>query len=871
MEGFFNKKETESDARPNGKLYTCISCGRYKCSKTPKMKPKGGFKKGILNIALIPGGTEDRRGEPFQSKEFQHLKEMYNDLGVDLYEDCLNMYCIHCYSDEQPSLNAVDFCRKSTLLAIKKYNPKVIVLFGEESVYSIIGNRWKKDFGGITKWQGWQIPDQELNTWICPTFSLSEIQNPNNDLYKLHIKQDLEKAIQCLDNPFPKYKEPEIIVLEEDELSALDSIQGGTISFDYETTGLKPHAKGHKIICASVSVNKDKVYTFLMPENRRKRKPFTELLKRESVGKIAQNLKYEDTWSKVILKTTVKNWLYDTMIATHIIDNRHGITSLKFQAYVQLGIINYDEEVSQYLHAKDSKNANAFNQIEVLLSKPGGKELILNYCALDSVYEYRLSELTRKSILGTTGKTSLSPIQSDFPNAYRLFHDGILAFGRIERNGFKIDVAQLLRQKTIALKKIRRIESKINESKFYKDWAKFTGFLPILNSGKQLSDYLYNQLKIKPFKFTTGGSGSTDEDALKMLGIPELDMMINRTKLLKLKDTFLDGIYREQVDGVMHPFFHLHTVTTYRSSSSNINFQNLPKRDLMQMNAIRSCIFPSSGNQLFEVDFKGVEVAVSVAYHDDPVMKKYVSDPTTDMHGDMAIQIFKLKGGDKHSKPFKTMRQAAKNGFVFPQFYGDYWKNNAESISRDWVTLPARKWVKTDGIEIKEGFHLAEHLIQTGIKSYKDFEEHLKEIETDFWENRFKVYNKWKAKQWAQYLKNGYVPLKTGFVCKGIMDKKNVTNYPIQGAAFHCLLWTLIHVEREMIELKLKSKIIGQIHDAIVFDLYPPELLIIHEMVQRIGTIELREAYKWINVPLVIETELCPIDHSWAEKEEWKP
>jgi DNA polymerase I-like protein with 3'-5' exonuclease and polymerase domains len=74
-----------------------------------------------------------------------------------------------------------------------------------------------------------------------------------------------------------------------------------------------------------------------------------------------------------------------------------------------------------------------------------------------------------------------------------------------------------------------------------------------------------------------------------------------------------------------------------------------------------------------------------------------------------------------------------------------------------------------------------------------------------------------------------------------------------------------------MIELKLKSKIIGQIHDAIVFDLYPPELLIIHEMVQRIGTIELREAYKWINVPLVIETELCPIDHSWAEKEEWKP
>lgn len=872
MEGFFTKKQGESKARPDGKSYSCVSCGLSKGCKSPKMKASGGFKKGILNIASYPTKIEDRKGEAFKSKSFKYLEKAYKKVGIDLYKDCLNMYAVNCMTSETPTPYQIDCCRKFIIKTIEKHKPKVIVLFGQSALYSVIGNRWKKDLGTIFKWQGWKIPDQELKAWVYPTFPPSFIENAKSNVEAVLWNKDLEQIAELTKMPFREFKEPNIEYLQENELHKLDKIQVGNIVFDYEATGLKLHAKGHKIICVSVVTSNNHAYSFMLPKNKVKRKPFLDLLQRKSVGKIAQNLKYEDNATNVRLRIPVKNWVYDTMLAAHIMDNRKGVTGLKFQAYVQFGIVDYDSEVSPYLRPiKDIKNANAINQIETLLEKPEGKALLLKYCAYDSILTYRLASLFKKQMRGTQGQTDISPLHSDFPNAYSLFHEGIQAFARSERHGIRIDVPHLIQQKEKLTKRIELIEKKIYKSTFFKDWHKHSKSKPKLNSGKQLADYLYGVKKLKPYKETKGGAGSTDEDSLKMLGIPEMDMLIQRSKYLKLRDTYLDGIHREQVKGILHPFFNLHLVTTYRSSSNSINFQNLPKRDPFGMRTVRSCIFPSKGNQLLDMDFKGVEVAIGVAYHQDPTMIKYVSDPSTDMHGDMAEQIFKLDKLDKSLKSHKILRGSAKNGFVFPQFYGDYYRNNAESICRDWVQLPAKRWKAINGILLADNITLGEHLIQHGIKSYSAFEKHLQEIETDFWTNRFPVYDKWRNKQWEEYQKNGYIPFKTGFICKGLMNKKNVGNASIQGTAFHCTLWTYIEVEKELIKRKLKTKILGQIHDDIVFDVYPPELLEVYDLVQEIGTVRLPKAWDWINVPLSIDAELCPVDGSWAEKEDWKP
>jgi len=236
------------------------------------------------------------------------------------------------------------------------------------------------------------------------------------------------------------------------------------------------------------------------------------------------------------------------------------------------------------------------------------------------------------------------------------------------------------------------------------------------------------------------------------------------------------------------------------------------------------------------------------------------------MHGDVCNQIFKV---DKANPKFKLLRSATKNSFVFPQFYGSYYKNCAMNFCNDWLDLPTKKaWTGSEGIDF-DGKPISKYLRSVGLKSFDSLVNHLQEIERNFWQVRFPQYAKWKEDSWEMYLKYGYIPLKTGFVCSGLMSKNDVSNYPIQGSAFHCLLWTFITLTNRLEELGMQTKLVGQIHDSIVMDVYPPELEQVGRLVQQIATIELANHFKWINVPLSIEAELCQIDESWAEKKEW--
>lgn len=160
---------------------------------------------------------------------------------------------------------------------------------------------------------------------------------------------------------------------------------------------------------------------------------------------------------------------------------------------------------------------------------------------------------------------------------------------------------------------------------------------------------------------------------------------------------------------------------------------------------------------------------------------------------------------------------------------------------------------------------LSDHLISKGFRSLKSFENHVKDIEYDFWNNRFKEYKKWKELWWRKYQKNGYVDLLTGFRCSGLMNQKEVTNYPVQGSAYHCLQWSFNKLDEIMIKEKWDTKLIGQIHDAILFDLHPGELNHVLNVVRRVTCEDLPKAWKWINTPLDVDAELAGVDESWAD------
>lgn len=454
-------------------------------------------------------------------------------------------------------------------------------------------------------------------------------------------------------------------------------------------------------------------------------------------------------------------------------------------------------------------------------------------------------------------------------DASELLHKGILALARAERQGIRVDMDVAGKNFTMLTESIDALTIKFQATKFYKHWEHSAGKSGInFESNEQLAHFLYKVKKLTPAKETTKGKGSVDEEALKALGIPELEDLLQIRKFKKLRDTYLQNFISESVDGFIHPVFNLHTVSTYRSSSDSPNFQNIPIRDEEAKKIIRSCLHARVGYQLLEVDFSGIEVCIAACYHKDPAMMKYIVDPTTDMHGDMAQQIFFLDKMDKKIPALKHLRNAAKNGFVFPQFYGDYYKGNAVSLS-DWGELPMKgKYQSSNGVALHTGVNLGAHLIENGIRTPEHFVEHLQKIERHFWEVRFPVYDAWKKKWFKKYQEKGYFDMLTGFRCYGIMNRKEVINWPVQGSAFHCLLWCFIRIDEIMQEERWKSKLIGQVHDSMVFDIYPPELQHVLKTVRHVTEVELLEHWEWINVPMTIEAELCQVDESWYHKKE---
>ena len=408
MEGFFTKQQVQSADRPDGRTYSCASCGLYKDAQNPRMQAFGNFKKGILNIGEAPSEVDDKRGKQWQGRSGRVLQQTYKKFGVDLFEDCLNINAVNCRStndkggDTAPGDYEVACCRKRVMNVIEKRQPKVIILHGGSAVQSVIGHRWKKKLGGISKWRGWTIPDRGIGVWACPTFHPSYIERVDAEEVNTIWHQDLNRAFSMTGVPFPDFPEEGkqvTIVQEQNEvLGVLKKLNQGTISpdppfmaFDIETTGLKPHdTKNHRIVCTAFCDSPNHVY--VVPELRRKshKKALKELLENPEIGKIAANMKFEDTWENVINGITVNNWVWDTMQAGHVLDNRPGITGLKFQAYVNFGVVDYDSEIEKYLHG-DPKNANSVNKIMELVSTEEGLRKVMTYCGLDALFEYKLA------------------------------------------------------------------------------------------------------------------------------------------------------------------------------------------------------------------------------------------------------------------------------------------------------------------------------------------------------------------------------------------------------------------------------------------------------------------------------------------------
>lgn len=395
--GFFNLgSSTYVPYKSQRGVHSCASCGLYKQAASPKIEPYGNFKQGILIVGEAPGEEEDAAGKPWQGRAGKALQRKCRSLGVDLFEDCLSVNAVNCRPQEKgggnraPTEYEIACCRQKVVNAIRRYKPKVVILLGGQAVSSVIGYKWTKDMGGITKWRGWTIPDRDFHAWVCPTFHPSFIirQEEENEVDVIWT-QDLERALAKVAQPFPEWER------EEDCVEILDGIRdvlprlrkSKCFAFDIETTGLKPYKKDiHKIVTISFCDQQDKAYVIPFPEEERDLALLRKLLENPRIGKIAANMKYEDTWLNVLHGIHVRPWVFDTMQAAHILDNRPGITGLKFQSFVRFGVLGYERDVETYLKSGSEPN----HIMEMLANRLLFRKLMI-YNGIDSLVEYRLA------------------------------------------------------------------------------------------------------------------------------------------------------------------------------------------------------------------------------------------------------------------------------------------------------------------------------------------------------------------------------------------------------------------------------------------------------------------------------------------------
>lgn len=859
MKGFFSGKEVNKRIEEDN----CARCGLHEGCVSPFMDYTGEGRKSILIVSEAPGRTEDEEWRdmgydvPTQliGEAGQVLRDEAERNGVDIDRDCWKINSVNCRppNNRKPTRRELGLCRFMIDKAIEKLKPKFIWLFGGKAIESFYMGRFSEV--GVERWRGLCIPDKPTNAWILPMFHPSFLLHKNMERNLESVfARDMEFAVKQLKlkKDHPKFTDFEskvevLLDFKKVERLLLNIIKRKkTIVIDYETSNTKPFGVGQVIWTIAVGFGgKGYAFPYGYPhweseELERIEDLWKGVLVNPKIKKIGHNLKFEDKWSRVVFGVEVSGWLWCTMNAEHIIDGRKRFTGLKFQSYVRFGLEGYNEDVKNYISVKEGDFRNRLDEVPL-------KKLLL-YNGIDVVVTEEMYK--RQAVVFRRNK--------ELGRAYDLFHKGLLAFSDTEMRGINVDEIYYSEQFDYLTKKIDLIERRILKSKEAKKFKEHTGRdLTIRKdiSTKDLRILFYDVMDVESEKETRSGLKSVDAEVLVKMGNAFANRIIERRKLVKLRNTYVAQFMREVYDGRLHPFFDLHIPRSYRSSSSDPNLHNIPIRDEEAKAIVRKGVFPSAGHRLCCADYGGIEVRVAACYTKDPVLIQYIEDGF-DMHHDQAKKIFVLDD----NQMTKELRFYTKNQFVFPEFYGSYYVTCARNLKDTCFEL------KTG-----DGITVLEHLVNIGMmKSENDFTgfvSHLQDVEEEFWE-RFYIFREWQDDMIKGYQKNGYVETFFGHRRGGYLVNNRIINTPIQATAFHLLLWSFIKLNYMSKRKNWKSGLIGQVHDEVIWDLNPDEEEVVLKNTKQVMCYDTREEFDWIVVPLEIEVEMAPVDASWYHVKE---
>lgn len=590
----------------------------------------------------------------------------------------------------------------------------------------------------------------------------------------------------------------QINTLQEAENLANELQKQTAVCFDTETTSLEIH--NAQLVGISFSFNSNKAFYIPVNEDFKKSenivnifKPFFENTK---IIKIGQNIKYD----LLVLKNYGINAcepFFDTLIAHYLIqpELRHNLDVLANQYF------NYQTITTEELIGKKGKNQLSMRQVP--------EELIKNYACEDADITYRLVEPLKKELekyhLTKVFETIETPL--------------IKVLGNMEYEGVKINSSYLnnyAKELTLELNDIQKQIYEYAEVEFN------------ISSPKQLGEILFEKLKISNNpKKTKTKQYSTSEDILNKLidNHPIVGLILEYRSVKKLLSTYVEALplLVNSKTKKIHTSYNQAVTSTGRLSSNNPNLQNIPIRD-KRGRKIRQAFVPSSENHtLLAADYSQIELRIMAHLSKDPHMIKAFNNGE-DIHKATAARIFKTNLENVSSE----MRTKAK-GANFGIIYGISAFGLAQNLN----------------ISRNE----AKKIIDSYFENYPN-------VKTFMNESIEKVREKGYAETIfgrRRYLNDINA---NNSIVKGAAER-NAINAPIQGTAADIIKIAMINIDAEFKKENIKSKMILQVHDELVFDVENAEL----EIVKAIVTNKMEQAAK-LNVPLTVDVG---IGKNWLE------
>ena len=857
MAFFFNEAKTEAKTEAKVKKATkpkvgrkadipiaslrelgCSVCPRNedKSLQHPKITPTGTRNPTVYLLGSNPNDDDDRVGTHWNG---EMGAEIYDKFGKSfMYDEVRSGFISQCRGDQ--TVIEIECCRGRVIADIEKYQPRVVVGIGDVAL------NWATGISSSALVSRGSFFPVKIGSHICMYFCIAypayvhKRKQFGKSEYEMTLAHDVATLKEWLrkDERHPAHvkfisggfddgvemitgNEPKDMQRLERALADLASEQKSSV--DIETNGLRPYMlpDPHMWTAAVGTFKRTVAFPIDHPEGwgtearrSRVRSLFSEYLL-FSGRKCAHNLAFEMEWfayffgPDVLMRT---EW-DDTMSMADTLDERGGTKSLDYQCRLVFGF-----------SLKSLSNLDTSRIVEYPIKQ------VLRYNGMDTKWTDGLRDERMPLI------TANPKYLSDYERKIRLAPTLV----RTEMKGIPVDFEYAEAQKKHLDSEAVRLERQIRRTREVQDYERrFGTFSPtnpenVLKLMKDIcerDEVRVEDARSKSIRWTT------DEEALSKIPareVPSAPLILEHRGISKISGTYVEPIIARKIvckDGkIRAKYSSMRTVTT-RLAAEDPNIQNWPKRKYKEIRGIIAAIY---GESMLALDYGQIEFrVVGMASEDQNLVRacwtgydvhKHWAQRMVDIYPPIIDYIVETFGIDWDEKGLKTLRQEAKNQWVFPQLFGSSVRSCADNL------------------------HLPDYAAE--------------DLAAEFWEE-FKETKRWQEKLLKSYEKNLYVETLGGHRRRGPMTKNEIINMPIQGTAAEIVTVAMSAVS-ELAYAEGNDDLCPalNVHDDLSF--FCPDGDIERNM-DRIATEMCKHRFDYINVPLVVEASVGKQWHTLKE------